>query len=252
MERKPGSLLQVDNFYYTTLGVQLEDFYLDRGLTFIKEYIKLIVSTDEFDTLEYQQEGLPWDDYLSTIRSYDRRRQVRHRDWTTSILELNVKRPLPLYRLDDDADSHAGLVIHSPKALQGWYSFQSFEDAMSNVQQNYRIAGNPGLLFDPFEITPGLKDAHGLSVISFYKMEEPQLPVSEDALVIKFLEVANRRPIPYEFDLAANNFRELSHEWKGNRLHIHQLPTSSFEGFFDAFGTGKHIFLKSASVESSL
>ena len=236
--------IQVDDYFFTTLGVQLEDFYLEKGLTQITEYIKVIVSTDEFNTIEFQQEGLPWDEFLSSVRSHDRRIHIRHKDWATTTLKLIIQRPFPLISLSGTAQMHFGIRLNTLPSLQGAYSFHSFEDAFAKMDPRYRIEGQPGLCFNPFELTPSLKDSPGLSVISFYDFIEPENLSIENGFTIQFTKPLSQKPIPYQYLPTDGNFVQLPHTWKNDELRIHHLPTASFTSFFEELGAGKHIFFQ--------
>lgn len=78
---------------YRTLSLDMEDYYLERGIHTLDEYLKLIICTDEFDTDNFNQEGLPPEGALLSHRKVGFRRQsIRKPDWTVREVHMQLHR----------------------------------------------------------------------------------------------------------------------------------------------------------------
>lgn len=83
---------QAGNTYITIL-LKLDDFYLRTGKSTIEENLKLVVSTDQFDTTKFNQAGIdlnrsPLD---GATRSFSSRSQVKESDWRCFDIPLLIR-----------------------------------------------------------------------------------------------------------------------------------------------------------------
>lgn len=223
-----------------TFQVQLEDDYLEHGLTGIREYLKLMVSTEELDTSDLQQAPFPWEGYLKKFRSLETRYAFDHADWNTKTIELNIRRPIELVRF---GLSSVGVRVEAPVGVQGEMGLLRFEDLMSAYDRKAYLVGNQaGMEFNPVEVIEGLRDIEGVSVISLYVEEGEDRINKENPLTIYFQEINEVKPVPYSFDPNNSNFEVLEHHWDGHRLSIHTLP-SEMTSIYKGLGRARHLFL---------
>ena len=107
---KPGEEVWLtdvsDGFPYKTIPLQVEDAYLAWGISEIKEFIKLFISTEELAIHRFNQDGLQQDTPSSPTRGIGRRQQVSGPDWTTREIELIIKRPLekPKVKMEEESE----------------------------------------------------------------------------------------------------------------------------------------------------
>ncbi|MCB0632592.1 MAG: caspase family protein [Saprospiraceae bacterium] len=80
---------------YITLSLKLEDFHLRRGINTIEEHLKLIVATDPFDTNQFNQKGIDWEDPGRTQikRAFESRGQIKRPDWKSFNISILIRDP---------------------------------------------------------------------------------------------------------------------------------------------------------------
>ena len=234
--------LKINNFDYRTLRVQLDDEYLNQGLTHIQEHLKFIISTQELNTSEFQQPPLPWDGFLSKYRSFDRHRAEivpEAGDWTTKRLGLKIKKPLGLNTLDTPI---LGTYIKLPESGTGKWTLFTFTDGLPPSIHDYTVDDQPGQLFMPYEFIPGIRNNKGLSVVGIYPDQSLTQINREHPIQITFKEQPRSAVVPFAYNNATNDLQSLAHDWKGKQLFIYDLPFSNTP-FFKELGSGHLIFL---------
>ncbi len=83
-----------EGYPYRTIELQLADALHDGGVSEIAEFLKIIISTEEFDTDDFNQAGLPPDQPLRPTRGFGRGLSMSKPDWTAREVELRIRRPL--------------------------------------------------------------------------------------------------------------------------------------------------------------
>ncbi len=82
-----------EEFPFKTIPLQLEDAYQSWGISEIKEFVKLFISTEELAIHRFNQEGLQQDTPSIPKRGISRGIQLTAPDWTTREIEFIIQRP---------------------------------------------------------------------------------------------------------------------------------------------------------------
>ena len=241
----------LDQFESPIRKVLLGEEYHFAGLTQVREYLKLLVSRREVkDIFDWQQEPMEWEDYLDgPYRALSRGPQIDYDDWKTDLFELSIAKPLPLADLADSSFfSELGIILEIGSGAAGRYGLCTFEDALPNIVEGQRIVRTfeDGTLFQPCEITLGLKGTAGLSVICLYEIADDQLLSEGHPMTIRFTGDQERvlRPKPYSLRPDYSGFYELKHKWRHDTLLVTELPKIRNQGRWGkGYGEAHHIFL---------
>jgi len=78
------------------IPIQLEDHFLEAGINSIQEYLKIFICTDEFETNQFNQGGVPFDQVIlsdSPLRSLAFETVVQP-DWTTIEIPFRIYRDM--------------------------------------------------------------------------------------------------------------------------------------------------------------
>lgn len=84
---------------HLTIPVKMENYYHTQGIEHITEHIKILVSTEEFDSNYYNQKGIDFEQTSAgaePLRSLSGREEMEEEktDWTTYEINLQIQRPL--------------------------------------------------------------------------------------------------------------------------------------------------------------
>jgi hypothetical protein len=83
---------------YLTIPIKIQDFYQSQGIDTIREYLKLLICTEEFDTKGFNQDKIDLDvrpsrSDLSTL-NFGWNKQADRPDWKTITIPIDIHRPV--------------------------------------------------------------------------------------------------------------------------------------------------------------
>ena len=81
---------------YPTNAIQvwMDDIYKELDISMIREYLKVILSTENLQTDGLNQEGLPYEGPVNGRRGYGQKPQVASSSWISRVIEIDIHRPL--------------------------------------------------------------------------------------------------------------------------------------------------------------
>ncbi len=76
------------------IPLQMEEHYLVKGITSVREYLKLFICTDEFETNNFNQEGISFDNLESEADRGLAIKSIDIPDWITKEIAITIHRPM--------------------------------------------------------------------------------------------------------------------------------------------------------------
>lgn len=177
---------------FESIQLSLLDDYFDRGYNEVKDLVKVFVSTDELDTSCFNMKGIPID-----IQGVLGKRflgiEAEESDWRTFEVPITIVKPRDLgFQRPGQDKSFYGLTIAGHPAFSAQVILSTFEefarsiapaaragaeDSNQNLNSTSRSASSiprPEILYGNenvcmIELTDGLGDVQGCSVIEFYR-----------------------------------------------------------------------------------
>ena len=144
-----------DGESYRTHRLQMDDSYLDWGITRIQDYFKVIISTQEFDTHRLNQEGLERERPAAPTRSFRSRNRVPSFDWAAKDIRLDISRPLPAMHLQPGQPAEQfGITLKLEEGGQAQARWATLEDAIAQMGPGFQMALPDGGFFRPAELGP--------------------------------------------------------------------------------------------------
>lgn len=83
-------LVDKDGHRTRTIPLWIDDYHSQNGKTYIEEYLKLFICTEEFSTDHFNQDGLP---SKSPTRGFGSTPRIKRPDWTTREILLSIEWP---------------------------------------------------------------------------------------------------------------------------------------------------------------
>lgn len=265
-ELQPGEeawlLDHFNNNTYRTIPVPIGDEYHSWGITEVKEYFKIIVSTDQYlKTDNYNQEGLELDvraQEKATMRAgRDSAKAPNEPDWTTRDIELLVVRPLEQRNIksEESVDIAENVKVTAPRGLEASLSLTTVSEAERSISASEQYPelsfmpsamGGDAAVNEPFEFTPGNHNSPGLSVLELYDVQGREAVNAANPVKISVQQQmsAQEMVIPMGFDAETGMYYPLGHATASGEIAIESLPQESETGTRSLLGSVKIFFQK--------
>ena len=234
---------------YKTLALSVQDKFYQTGITEFNDLLKLIVSTEELDTQNLNQEGLEPDIPATGKRSVGRRRShISIPDWTTKDIGITVVRPLQSSPVSSTQKAALmGVEIEAPEGLSAEVSFATVEEAersVSNLVPPDVLLGNQHLRGMAF--TEGNNNSPALSVLELHKIKGKDEVNSEQPLKVKLPQTLaeNEVVVPIGFDPGTGLYYPVGTSSETGDILIEQLPDETPSGTRSLGGSVKIFFQK--------
>lgn len=188
---------------YRTIPLGVSEAYHSWGVTEKKEYLKFIISTDpDLDTNSYNQDGLKLDVNPAPLSPRGGREEVLGppaHDWMTQIIPLTVVRPMQRQSLaaGRTVELMNKVSIKSPEGLQAEVCLNTTVESERSVMQGAEPLMLPGNLWgsnvqtgnyqittQDYEITRGMNDSPGLSVLELSQIKGGDSISSNSPLIV--------------------------------------------------------------------
>ena len=240
----PGS----DTHFGTNLiELNILDDYFDNGLNELKDFIKILVSENQFDTRIFNQVGVEINsEFKPSIQSskHSPKRKRKPEKWRTYNIDINIIRPRKLGMLErhlkDNELSLGPLTIYSHQFFQALV----ITSTMSEIIRTTRIQSDgeweemsrPDIIFwenfSRFEIiylTQGLGEVEGCSVIEFFLTNGKGEVSEEQPLKLELKKSFGRgwslKPMGYNSQTRSWTF--LKFKKKGEQFFLSEFPPQS-------------------------
>lgn len=249
-ELEPGNelyLLQNHNAYPTNaIQVLFPQELHQWGITRVEEYLKVIISTENTSTYDFNQDGLP---YAKPLKDAKYRHSLSNSyppAWHTFLIRLQIHQPLTpqtLQPMQEVRCLNVGLI--TPQGFTAQYALENYEDAVRDLEHPPCGVRYPSYdYFRPYGLGPGYNQSPPLSVILLYDNRNEDRISKQHPLQMHFHDLSPSDPLPepHHYDLENDLFIKLPHSWDGAIMHLHQLP-AAVERARDPFRKVIRIFL---------
>jgi pimeloyl-ACP methyl ester carboxylesterase len=241
---------------FRTLGLFFNENFSSWGVTEIKEYIKLIVSTDPLlNTDSYNQDALEMDVKKIAARSAGARQPAANRpdahDWTTREIELTVVHPLDHQPLVGGRSLSVldNIQIKAPAGLQAKVGFATQQEGTRSLSAP---APAPEQFWgrqeeaQPYAFTDGAFNTPPLSVLEMHQVQGAHLVNADDPLVLSLNRVLaeGERIVPIGYDPQSGLYYPLGLSDENGEILIEALPDESPSGTRSLGGSIKIFFQK--------
>jgi hypothetical protein len=196
---------------YESIQLSLLDDYFDQGYNEIKDLIKIFVSTEELDTSPFNMEGIPIDTE-GILAGKPAGRQILLQppqpDWRTFEIPITIVKPRDLGILSVAQDkSFHGLMIVGHPTFSARIILSTLEEFIRSTRLtrvrdagrpsqsdemngHYTFMPRPEILYSnenvcTIELTNGLGEIEGCSVIEFYRIEGVEFIDEKRPLIFK-------------------------------------------------------------------
>lgn len=237
-ELAPGNEVQLkyvepkNSITFLTIPLHIKEELRDKlGINTIFEHLKVIISTEKFNSDELTQEGLTLIDNNSRDLGFGMvANNIKKPDWTTFDIELCIRRPIEPLKLPMEK-SLFGMEIENIPGFVAAVSLDTFEGTRDDlpleregkpIEFNTKI-GDHGY-FNPFQWTSGRHRSPGLSVVEFHEISGAENISEEQPLVIKATGGFPERVIPFGCNPETGILYELPHKFENGELYLYDLP----------------------------
>lgn len=215
-----------NGYPYRSLPLQLEDHYHEWGITGIREYLKVLITTDELSTDNLNQAGLPPQRPAKPVRGLGLRSKIASSDWTSKEIALDITRLLP-HRLLNGGDSldWPGVSITAPAGFQAAVSLCTLHQATTHMKAPLNWQLSDGQQLRPFELGPW-QSRPGLYAITCTDIQNPEVISVEAPLGIDIKAAGQAAGELFALGAEPNTGRlfRLGSRREANHLLIEELP----------------------------
>ncbi len=239
---------------YKTIPLSLGDKYQKAGLTEIRDYLKLFISTDpKLDTDGYNQKGLEMDVPKAVTRDSGRAAlddQPPIPDWTTRELAFNIIRPLEETELAGQQPAQLlNASVSAPAGFRAKVSLAAAAEGQRSLNANLPA---PDQLWGaqkkttPFLFSEGNSHAPGLSMLELRDIEGAEHLKADTPLELQLTTELedDEYVVPLGYDETTGCFYPLGFSGEGGVVHIETLPETSPSGTRSLTGSVKIFFQK--------
>jgi hypothetical protein len=220
-----------------TVRLKLDKKYAELGYSEITEYLKLFISTDQLETVAFEQDGVelpkkrPIQLKNFAERGLDLNEEDTNRsvDWTTETIGLRIVQSEAAMEIFPGKSTQVNnLILEAHPSLRASFNLtSSFDTSRSadTVPGPNTIHRNS--FIQPFHLLQGTRSAIGSDVLELFNVSDKNSVSEADPLVITLPE---NRPgemdpvIPMGYDQETKLFYPLGYSTDQNKLVIEKLP----------------------------
>ncbi|CAN5525820.1 hypothetical protein BH09BAC4_BH09BAC4_32410 [soil metagenome] len=235
--------------------------FKELGIDEITEYIKILISTEDFTTDHYNQEGIALEKMRDAKeKGFGMLKPIRPKlpAWTARTITLNIICPPDAATVSPSKDSKVhGIVVKPHPTLQAQVTLTSVKDATRSLGSDSKTDAafrrffddeySPSVSFVQNELTGtrGMGNAPNLNVVELVDVSQSDSVTAETPLqldVSAYLQ-ANETLLPFGYDEETGQFFPLGFERNGI-IDVEQLPDPSAVGEKSLGGSIKLFFKK--------
>ncbi len=247
---------------YQTIPLSVDNAaYESYGINEIKEYFKIVISTDEkLNTDRYEQEGLELDVKPATVtKRAGRESQGKPAvpDWTVADIEMIVVRPMEQQPVigGRTIELMNAIKVTAPRGMSANITLTSLPEAERSLSTSET---NPDMHFMPpmtrstnyiaeaYQFTTGRNTSPGLSVMELYDVQGADQLNADNPLMVDLQHkmTENEMVIPMGYDPVTKMYFPLGFSDSDGMVSIAALPEQTPVRTRSLFGSVKIFFQK--------
>lgn len=236
----------------TSIGLGINEPHWKAGMTEQVDFVKIVASTEDFDTGGFNQESLQILEFKKDVTrdGLSMRQGIQKTDWTTRIYPLHVIQPQNSVPLTEGnvANLMDKINISAPAGFDATVYLSNTEEASRDMDEMPPAINIEGIMI--LELTQGTTRSTGLSVISLNVMSGMETISDKTPLKISLLDDQMLRndevvmPFIYDFETKA---------WypvglPGDALHPVQVTSLPIDGTEPENTTGERNLRKALKL----
>lgn len=250
--------------HHQTLGLFLPDDYAGLGYTETRDLIKIIVSTERFESDSYNLEGLELDmQELGITKVVLKTKKNEKPDWRTFDVPIVTVRPRDEGLLKPGQDLEGSYFAIQGHSGFGAHLLLSTMDELlrcANGDEPPRRANlaHPNILWGDeklnlVEFTVPMGSAGGISVIEFYEPAGAEKVTADQPLVMHIYQSApeGKTAVPFGYQAESHSYIPLGHTNEAGYIVFEKLPAPS-PSKIQGLGDSIKVFLQWVDKEADL
>jgi len=238
--------------FIKTISLHVLDDYFDQGYNEINDIIKVFASRDEFDLAYHNLKGLEMDPLkMSIVRPAMTEREMPS-NWRSFDIPITIVRPKDHGKVPKNGEIDLGaLSLKEHPDFSANLILSTFKELKRGVSEKNKVILPPqdyfsSDLFELFEITEGLGEIEGRSVIEMYNGLNIQSVSKSSPVILKINESLSESEciIPIGYAYRKKNYYQKIGYSEGDHVYINKLPNSSPSAINEMGNSIKVLFIK--------